>query len=1118
MLATTRARFEETHIRQHNPRSLNVSKAIIVIGTVLALYMPAFGASVAQASTASPQWTVTATSRPTNLKAGDKNGEDAYIVTLTNSGGASSDGSPVTITDELPEGLSLDPLEALGEDEHAAVTKPGSEHANFSCVLRTCSYTGVVIPDDTLVLIFPIDVGLSPPVSCPVPGGATSCVTNVVHVHGGGAPDTSVSTATTISSADAVFGIATGGAATALSTNQAGAHPDFTTSIAFNTVNRKGALAGPIKDTEDELPPGFAGDTVDTPSCSAARFSLSECPIGTQLGVTTITLTGQLNRPVTEPVYNLTPNPGDVAKLGFLVVGNFGIQGEVTLRPGDYGLTTTFHNTDEAPAEVDNVTLTIWGVPADKSHDPWRWKPEGVPPEGHFGTTSDAARAPFFTNPTSCSGDLLDATIKVSSWELAEDQTMMPFGPIVGCDRLTMNPSLTAQATTNSAYSATGLKIGLEIPQTYDNADGLATSTLKGAVVALPEGMTVNPSAGAGAGACSQSALEEEGAEIVVGKGCPNNSKLGTVGIKTPALSEEAVGSVFLAEPRHNQFGSLLALYMVARIPDRGIIIRTAGEVEADLATGRLTTVFDNLPPLPFNLFTLSFRQGETSPLVTPPGCGEYRVQGELTPWSNPAVDLSVQSLPFSITKGFDGGGCPPGGVPPFKPQVIAGTQSNEAGAYSPMYIRVMRGDGEQEITRFSAKLPQGLTANLTGVPFCPDSGIEAARGKTGAQEEAQPSCPTASQIGHTLVGAGVGSVLAYAAGKVYMAGPYNGAPFSIAAITSAKVGPFDLGTVVVREALKLDPLTAAVTVDASSSDPIPHIIEGIVVHVRDIRVYIDSKPNFTLNPTNCERMTFLSTVSGSGLDFTSSADDDPVDVSDPFQAADCQSLKFKPTFKVSTSGKTSRTKGASLRVKLSYPAAPSGSQANIRAVKVLLPKQLPSRLTTLQKACPAATFNVNPAACSQASRVGSAIATTPILPVPLSGPAYFVSYGGAKFPELVIVLQGYGVTVDLHGETSINEKTGITSSTFRTVPDEPVKTFELKLPQGPDSALAANGHLCNLRLAMPTAFTAQNGAVIHQKTPIAVTGCPKHKVKRARKAKGNSKPTRGKGGRAGQK
>ncbi len=332
-----------------------------------------------------------------------------------------------------------------------------------------------------------------------------------------------------------------------------------------------------------------------------------------------------------------------------------------------------------------------------------------------------------------------------------------------------------------------------------------------------------------------------------------------------------------------------------------------------------------------------------------------------------------------------------------------------------------------------------------------------------------------------------------------------------------------------IRFALKVNPITAQVEVDSNGSDPIPHIIDGIVVHVRDIRVYMD-RPNFTLNPTNCAPMTIINTITGAGQDFTNPADQVPVTVPSPFQAADCSSLAFKPTFKVSTSGKTTRKNGASLNAKLTYPKAPLGTQTNIRSVKVDLPRQLPSRLTTLQKACPDSTFNADPALCPPASSVGRAKALTPILPVPLQGPAYFVSHGGAKFPELIVVLQGYGFTIDLRGETFINKK-GITSSTFHTIPDQPVTNFELTLPQGPNSALAANGNLCSITrtvtqrkrvvttvhghkrtivkivhrrvaatLAMPTAFTAQNGATIKTTTPIQVNGCPKPTKHKSRK------------------
>ncbi len=1094
-----------------------------------------FAAAPALAVTSEPQWTVASVSRPTNFAPNDKSGDDAYVVTVTNTGGAASDGSPITITDELPPGLSLDSAEASGEDELAAYDGK-SPNANFMCVFRTCTYTGVVLPNETLIISFPVDVSLSEPTS----------VRNVVRVAGGGAGDAAMETPTAISSAPASFGISPGGATTALSSTQAGAHPDLTVSVAFNTVGRNGSLAGDTKDTIYDLPPGFAGDLVDTPVCPDSQFLKSECPIGTQAGVTTVTL-APTGTSLVEPVYNLSPNSGEVAKIGFLIAGNVYVEGDVSLRPGDYGLRTTFHNISEAATELDNVSLTLWGVPADPLHDPLRWKAEGTPPQGHFGTSSDAAPVPFFTNPTSCNGEALEAAFRADSWQEPEPSgepvnkppTGMTFGPIVGCDRLGMEPSLTAEATTSSASAPTGLDFDMKLPQTYENPEGLATSTLKKAIVTLPEGMTVNPSAGAGLAACTPEQYAEEAVQFVPGQGCPNESKLGTVKILTPSLKEEATGSVFLAEPYENPFGSLIALYVVARIPTRGVLVRLAGEVAANPITGQLVTTFDTagpadphagLPPLPFSLFTFSFRQGATSPLVTPPACGNYTVQAELTPYATPSQVLAPAIPPFPITNGFDGGACPGGGIPPFTPGVSAGTLDNSGGSYSPLDLRITRNDGDQEITGFSSQLPPGLTANLSNVPFCSEADIALAKTKTGAQEETEPSCPAASQIGHTLVGAGVGSVLAYAPGKIYMAGPMPpqgpnqpDAPFSIAAITSAKVGPFDLGTVVVHLPLRIDPLTAAVSVAAGSSDQIPHIIKGIVVHVRDIRVYID-KQDFTLNPTSCERQTLSATVIGSGQSFTDPVDDVPVSVTDPFQAADCSSLQFKPTFKVTTSGKTSKALGASLTARLTYPTAPQGTQANIRQVKVDLPKQLPSRLTTLQKACTAAQFNTNPAGCPSASNIGHARAITPILPVPLEGPVYFVSHGGDAFPSLEIVLQGYGVTIDLVATTFIS-KTGITSSTFHTVPDQPVTSFELTLPEGKYSALAANGNLCSLTntvmvkkkvtvrvkghkrtvtrkvkelvagsLAMPTAFIGQNGVVIHQSTPVSVTGCAKGK------------------------
>jgi hypothetical protein len=418
----------------------------------------------------------------------------------------------------------------------------------------------------------------------------------------------------------------------------------------------------------------------------------------------------------------------------------------------------------------------------------------------------------------------------------------------------------------------------------------------------------------------------------------------------------------------------------------------------------------------------------------------------------------------------------------------VAGTSSNAAGAFSPFYLRLSRGDGESEITSFSTVLPPGMSGILSGIPFCPEQAIALARSKSGSQEKVEPSCP-ASQLGESEVGTGVGAVLAYTPGKVYLAGPYNGDPFSLVSVTSAVVGPFDLGTVVIRFGLRIDPHTAQVSVDPTASEPIPRIIDGIVTHVRDIRVHIN-RPGFTLNPTSCAPMSVSSTL---GSNFGQSST-----VSSPFQASSCQSLKFAPRFSVSTAGKTAKAIGASLSVKLTYPSAPLGTYANVAKVKVSLPKQLPSRLTTLQKACTAAVFDANPASCPAASIVGKAKVITQVLPVPLEGNAYFVSHGGEAFPDLTIVLKGYGVTVDLVGSTQI--KNGVTTSTFKATPDVPFQSFELNLPQGPNSALAANANLCGSKLTMPTEFTAQNGTVIKQSTPIKVTGCKVAKLTNAQK------------------
>jgi hypothetical protein len=1201
-------------------------------------------ATSASAETPTPQWTVSSVSRPTNFAPAGNAGGDEYVVVVTNTGGAVAgcteahfkseeeergrlidehraaeakepvcpQGSPavnsVTITDELPEGLEALPGATAQDELGVNGSKVGgvTAGANFGNACEdptageerkvSCTYGGLVVLGDTLILTFPVKVTAA----------EGSSVANVVRVSGGGAVSPgAMRTETAISQAPASFGISSGGASSALSSVQAGAHPDLTVSVAFNTENITGSgeagklggtTVGNLKDTTFDLPPGFAGDLVDTPACAAPDFLREECPTPTQVGVTTIDVIPF--GPQLQPVYNLAPEPGEVGKLGFWVKGLF-YEGDVKVRepgeagagelqggPGEpYGLKTTFYNATAGIVEIDNVSLTVWGVPAARVHDPLRWEPpEYGSGDTHplirgnqFGVSSEAIEVPYFTNPTTCTTAPLQAAFKATSWQEPEESqhpqaTYMSFGPFVGCDALVMEPSLTAEVSSDKASAPTGLDVDTKIPQTYNNAQGVATPALNREVVTLPEGMTVNPSSGAGLQACSEAQYAEEGqAEYVEGHGCPNESKLATVKIKTPSIAEEVTGSVYLAtpaprgsaEPGNNPFNSLLALYLVARAPARGVLIKAPGLVQANPETGRLTTTFgatpefagipasDGLPPLPASLITFAFNQGAHAPIVTPPLCGDYTVTAELTPWSNPSGSpLTPELVPFTITNGFNGGACPSGGTPPFNPEVVSYPVHGNAGGYSPLYLRISRNDGEQEITGFSTQFPAGLTGNLSGVAECSESQIEAARRASGVEEEASPSCPANSEIGYSVSEAGVGEVLAQADGKIYLGGPYNGsgactagtpgcAPFSVVAITSAHVGPFDLGTVVIHFPLDINPETAAVSIPAGAADQIPHIIKGIVIHVRNIRAYI-SREHFMLNPTTCATNTFSATVIGGGANPVNPAGYDPVTVGIPFNAtANCQSLHFEPKFAASTSGKTSRADGASLHVDLTYPTGSLGRDANIKQVKVELPRHLPSRLTTLQKACTAAQFDANPAGCPSASLIGTAKAVTPILPVALEGPVYFVSHASEKFPSLEIVLQGDGVTIVLTGETFISHA-GITSSTFRTVPDQPVTSFELSLPEGKFSALAANGSLCALTrtvtvkktvtekvhgrsrrvvkksaktvaasLAIPTAFIGQNGAETHQSTPVSVTGCPKvKKIKKAKskKAKGKAK------------
>ncbi len=762
-------------------------------------------------------------------------------------------------------------------------------------------------------------------------------------------------------------------------------------------------------------------------------------------------------------------------------------------------------------------------------------------------------RKPFLTLPTGCTGPLW-SSISVDSYQhpgryvgMSEPTRNAGGEPVrmTGCSKLTFPAAMTVAPDVTNASSSSGLTVGVHVPQTAAfNSDGLGESALRDTTVALPAGVTINPAGADGLQACSEGLAgftgftefnpeSEHGVQwatfspeaidsLQSGTNfCPDGSKIGTVKIKTPLLENPLEGAVYLASQNENPFGSLVALYLMIEDPVSGSTVKLAGEVHLCETTGevlkgvtcqapgQIITTFANTPDLPFEELELHFFGGERAPLSTPSRCGTYTTQASFTPWDgNSPVNTSSS---FQIEHGPNGGPCP-GASLPFNPSLTGGATNVNAGAFSPFTLTMTRKDGEQNLQSVEAHLPPGLLGILSNIELC------------GEPQANLGECPPNSLIGETTISVGVGNQpYTVSGGKFYLTGPYNGtgpctvgqpgcAPFGITFEVPAKAGPFDLkrntanpagedpcDCVLVRGKIEVNPITAAITITSNppgTPDAIPTSIEGIPLEIQHVNA-TTTRGDFQFNPTNCNKMQVTGTI------HSSEGSTDTIGV--PFQVTNCAVLKFAPKLSVSASGKTSRANGASLSVKLTYPKAPFGSQANIKSVKVDLPKQLPSRLTTLQKACPAKTFEANPAGCPAASIVGHATAITPLIPVPLTGPAYFVSYGGAKFPELVVVLQGYGVTLDLHGETFIS-KAGITSSTFHTIPDAPVGSFELKLPQGKYSALAANGNLCKSKLAMPTAFVAQNGAEIHQSTKIGVTGCPKAKKAKKTKAKKTGK------------
>ncbi len=869
----------------------------------------------------------------------------------------------------------------------------------------------------------------------------------------------------------AAFGLESAGGSLAepggTQVTRAGGHPDFTTTLHFNTttVNEKPAPDGNVKDVHTMLAPGLVGFPNSFQRCTQGQLKgvtglQAQCPVNSQVGIAEISNCVFGCGPSLVPIYNMAPPPGVPGQFALnfvsvLVFINVRLRHDSAI-PGGYALQTDTEGISQTLA-LSGIKITLWGVPADPAHDPQRYFTTGEQ-AGSTGAPASSSEAALMRSPTSCSA-ALSFGAEADSW--AEPAAISRAGftqeegsgeplKIDECRRAPFAPTLSVHPTTTRASAPTGLEVELGVPQS-ESPRGISSADLRSASITLPPGMTVNPSAADGLQACGQHEID---LASEAAPSCPAASKIGQVKIVTPLLEAPLEGSLYQARQNDNPFASTLALYLLASGP--GVVIKLAGLLAPDPRTGQLTATFTETPQLPFSSMTLRFKGGERAPLSNPGSCGPQTVNAQLGSWGETTASVSSS---FTLT-----GPC---AQRTFAPGFSAGSTGNLAAALTGFTFSFARNDGEQSLGAVFAQLPPGLLGYIKNVPLC------------GEPQAAAGTCGEQSLIGSTTVAAGAGSSPLHLAGRVYLTGPYRGAPYGLAVVVPALAGPFDLGLVVVRASINVDPRDAHISV---ASSPLPTILDGIPLQLRDVAVTID-RPSFMFNGTSCAKRTVAAAISG--------VEGASAPLTAPYQLSGCAKLPFKPTLSASSRARASKANGAYLHVRV----ASGAGQANIGEVAVSLPRQLPSRLTTLQKACPAARFEANPGACPSASIVGRGRAVTPVFSGALAGPAYLVSHGNAEFPDLEIVLQGEGITLVLDGKTHIRK--GITSSTFDTVPDAPIASFDLDLPQGPHSVFTAFGSLCKNALKMPTTLVGQNGARITKATRIAVSGCRRARPRR---------------------
>jgi hypothetical protein len=890
---------------------------------------------------------------------------------------------------------------------------------------------------------------------------------------------------------------------------QAGSHPyAMTTKIHFNSIpTGEGGevLEEAAKDILLVQPDGFIGNPTAVPRCSTAEFLtesrnrggevVPDCPDAAAVGMVEVKLAAvSTSGSFFGAAYNLAPPPGVAAKLGFWIK-NFPITIELGVAESPpYNIIGGPTNISQT-VEVVGSTFTLWGTPADDSHDSLRGDCLDTDSGESLGNCeAGISPVPFLTLPRSC-GTPLKTHYKVDSWQKPGvfDEGFGQSEAMSGCGKLSFGPEIDVQPTTAAAESASGLDLAIDVSdEGIQNPDGLAQADIEETEFLFPAGVTINPSAAEGLGVCSLAQFE---AASLDDQGCPNASKLGNLEVDTPILENHTLkGSFYLAAPddpstpepeAENPFDSLLAAYLMIRDEELGVFVKLPVEITTNETTGQIVTVVEEMPPIPLEHIKVHLRSGPRAPLVTPPSCGSYTTTALLFP-SSGAEPLQASSS-FQVTSGPSGSPCPPVGTPPLDPGFEAGSANAAASSYSPFSMRLTRADGQQDLTKFSATLPPGVVGKLAGIPKCSDAAIAQAAKKTGKQELALPSCPASTLIGHVLGGAGVGSALTYVPGFLYLAGPYHGAPLSVAAIVPAVAGPFDVGTVVTRVGLNLNQSSAQVEVDGAASDPIPHILKGIPLKLRDLRVYTD-RPEFTLNPTNCEPFQTVAQIFGSGTDPFSPADDTSTQRASRYQAASCASLGFNPKISIKLKGGTKRNDHPALHSVVTYPYPSGPGYANIGKAVVTLPHSEFIDPNHINNPCTRVQFNANQ--CPPTSVLGTAKAITPLLDEPLEGPVYFRSNGGErKVPDIVADLHGL-VHIVLVG--FVDSKNARIRTTFQNVPDAPVSSFTIDLYGGKKKGVIVNSaNLCAHTRHFKLQITGQNGRQRNSE-PVMKTSCKK--------------------------